>query len=97
MDVFIFLFCGVDFLLLFLFTTVKISGDEEVCIIVKAQQLGGSVDVLALSDKSAIDQIVLGNEGVEVDIFGNLDDGLGAIELMKENLHLWQNYNYIKI
>ena len=58
--------------------------------------MDSGVDGLALRNKSAIDQIVLGEEVVEVSIFSDLDDDLGAIELMKENLHLWQNYIYIK-
>jgi hypothetical protein len=49
-----------------------------------------------LTNDSAVGQIVLIDEAGEVSIIGNFDDGLGTIELMKENLHLWRNYNYIK-
>lgn len=58
--------------------------------------MGSCVDGLSLTNESAIDQIVEADEAVELSIFGDLDDGLGAIELMKENLHLWRNYIYIK-
>ncbi len=44
MDVFIFFFSGVDFLFLFLLTTVEITGDEKVGIALKTQQLGSCVD-----------------------------------------------------
>ena len=96
MDVFIFFFSGVDFLFLFLLTTVEITGDEKVGIALKTQQLGSCVDWLSLTNDSAVGQIVLIDEAGEVSIIGNFDDGLGTIELMKENLHLWRNYNYIK-
>lgn len=58
--------------------------------------MGGCVDWLSLTNESAVDQFVFADEAVEIGIFGNLNDGLRAIELMKENLHLWQNYIYIK-
>ena len=51
--------------------------------------MSSGVDGLPLTNESAIDQIVLSNEGVKVGIFGNINDGLGTIELMQENLHLW--------
>ncbi len=95
MDVFVFLFSGVDFLLLFLFTTVKFSIDVNVSIFVKCQQLFSCVNCLSLTNKSAIDQIVNADEAVEFGILVNLNNRLRSIKLMKENLHLWQNYNYI--
>jgi hypothetical protein len=53
------------------------------------------VNCLSLTNKSAIDQIVNADEAVEFGILVNLNDRLRSIKLMKENLHLWQNYNYI--
>jgi hypothetical protein len=57
--------------------------------------LGSGVDVFSLMNESAIGQVVRCDQGFEISIFGDFQDGLGAIELMKENLHLWQNYIYI--
>jgi len=45
-----------------------------------------------LTNKSAVDQFVLADEAVKINIFVNLNDGLGTIKLVEENLHLWRNY-----
>ena len=82
MNVFIFLFSGIYFLLLFLFTSVKITCDIDVGIFKKSQQLGGCVDGLSLANQSTIDQIVLADKAVKFCVIVNLSNGLRTIKLM---------------
>ena len=84
-NMFIFLFCGVHFLLLFLLSSVQVAGHVDVSALEEEGLSVVGTEVLSLQYETH----EFGGDGEELVGVGEVEELAGAVELVQPDLHLW--------
>lgn len=90
-DMFVFLFSSIYFLLLFLLTSVKVSNDVDVRVVREKSGEVGLSEVTTLTNQTAQPQIILVDEVLERTLSREWDRSTASIKLVQPDFHFMDN------